>query len=184
MLGTRASEVTRRKREVSLMIDTPLDTFDLDVEKERNIRDIERYIAQRSKLGSADISKLAQKSEGNFAYARFVVLAIEAGTRKTADIDDLPPGLDRYYADHFKRMGMDAKPAPRAKLRIIYLLSEAMRPISRQLIAKLSGDDEITVQEVLDELLAGVSTRITFTTVRAHAPVLAEIRRQRGFPSH
>lgn len=44
----------------------------------------------------------------------------------------------------------------------------------------ISGRLSIGLVRFDARLLAGVSTRITFTTVHAHAQVLAEIRRQRG----
>ena len=51
---------------------------------------------------------------------------------------------------------MTAKPLPSVKIRIVYVLSEAHKPVSRALIARIASDavlvvDEVAVQEVLDE---------------------------------
>jgi hypothetical protein len=51
---------------------------------------------------------------------------------------------------------MAAKPLPRVKIRIVYILCEVRQPVSRKLISDFASDkqmqvDPLTVQEVLDE---------------------------------
>lgn len=86
-------------------------------------------------------------------YLRYVLPAVEQGRY---DLDTLPVGLECYYEDHWRRMGMTARPLPRAKIRIIYILCELRQPASRTLIHQFADDDEISadvisVQDVLDE---------------------------------
>ena len=89
-------------------------------------------------------------------YLRYVIPDIEKGLYARLEIDRLPAGLGGYYEDHWTRMGMRAKPLPKVKIRIVYVLADARRTVSRGLIARLASTeevpvDELAVQEVLDE---------------------------------
>jgi hypothetical protein len=84
-------------------------------------------------------------------YLRYVLPAIESGTYQDLSLENLPEGLEQYYYQHWQNMGMTAKPLPRTKIKIVYVLAEAQKPVSRQLISEFSGEDALTVQEVLDE---------------------------------
>lgn len=97
------------------------------------------------------VTTLAEKSDHNFMYLRYVLPAIESGTYQDLTIENLPEGLEQYYYQHWQNMGMTAKPLPRTKIKIVYVLAEARKPVSRQLISEFSGEDALTVQEVLDE---------------------------------
>jgi len=44
-----------------------------------------------------------------------------------------------------------SRPLPQAKLKIVYILCEMVKPVSRELVADFSSEDEIAVQAVLDE---------------------------------
>jgi len=51
---------------------------------------------------------------------------------------------------------MTARPLPRLKIRIIYIMCEVRRPVSRQLLAQFATDgtqqvDQVDVQGILDE---------------------------------
>lgn len=46
---------------------------------------------------------------------------------------------------------MMAEPLPKNKIRIIYILSEVLHPISCELLADFSQEDTISVQRILDE---------------------------------
>ena len=97
------------------------------------------------------VTTLAEKSDRNFMYLRYVLPAIESGTYQDLSIENLPEGLEQYYYQHWQNMGMTAKPLPRTKIKIVYVLAEARKPVSRKLISEFSGEDALTVQEVLDE---------------------------------
>lgn len=97
------------------------------------------------------ITTLAHKSENNFMYLRYVLLAIEEGAYQDLSVESLPQGLEDYYYQHWQRMGMTAKPLPRTKIKIVYILAELPEPVSRKLISEFTGETELTVQEVLNE---------------------------------
>jgi hypothetical protein len=102
------------------------------------------------------VVRVVELSEGNFMYLRYVLPEIEKGLYAALEIDHLPVGLKGYYEDHWRRMGMADRPLPRVKIRIVYVLAEARRAVSRRLVARLASDeeirvDELAVQEVLDE---------------------------------
>lgn len=97
------------------------------------------------------VNILAEKSENNFMYLRYVLPEIERGLYEDLNIEQLPSGLEGYYDSHWRRMGMVTNPLPRTKLQIVYVLSEAPLPVSRTLIAQVVGVDEMTVQKVLNE---------------------------------
>jgi hypothetical protein len=82
-------------------------------------------------------------------YLRYILREIEQGGYESAD--GLPQGLEAYYEDHWRRMGMTASPLPRPKLKIVYVLAELHEPISRALIAEFAQEDPLTVQDVLDQ---------------------------------
>lgn len=97
------------------------------------------------------VTLIVQKSEGNFMYLRHVLPEIERGAYKDFELDVIPIGLQRYYQDHWQRMGMMTRPTPNTKLKIIYLLCEIIRPASRQLIGDFAQETELIIQSVLDE---------------------------------
>lgn len=158
--------LTRREVELPFTTHAPIELYDLNAHQSETIQDIREYLRLAAKrdgilswLNSSQtpqaalIDHLADKSQGNFMYLRYVLPEIEQGRY---DLDTLPVGLECYYEDHWRRMGMTAKPLPRAKIRIIYILCELRQPASRTLIHQFADDDEIsvdvlTVQDVLDE---------------------------------
>ena len=112
---------------------------------------LQAWIANRGLTVEEFVSMLAEKSDRNFMYLRYVLPAIESGAYQDLSIENLPEGLEQYYYQHWQNMGMTAKPLPRTKIKIVYVLAEARKPVSRQLISEFSGEDALTVQEVLDE---------------------------------
>jgi hypothetical protein len=85
-------------------------------------------------------------------YLRYVLPEIESGAYQDLNkIENLPQGLEQYYYQHWQHMGMTAKPLPRIKIKIVYVLAEALQPVSCKLISELAGEDGLTVQEVLDD---------------------------------
>lgn len=74
----------------------------------QNHDDIEQLARDRLKaagLTAADLPGLiAEKSEGNFQYANFVVKALAAGQMEVSSLDGLPPGLDAIYHESLTRV--------------------------------------------------------------------------------
>jgi hypothetical protein len=79
------------------------------------------------------VQALADKSENNFMYIRYVLPELARGAYAGIDLRQLPVGLKGYYRDHWDRMGMNQTPAPLLKINLLYLLSVTRTPISRGL---------------------------------------------------
>lgn len=159
--------MTRREVDVSLAVTTPIQEYDLNdhhaetlndsllyIEaKSRSLPDFKQWLDTQSLSKSDVVAQLVERSGGNFMYLHYVIPAIAGGHY---EIDKLPTGLQHYYEDHWRRMGMMAKPLPREKIRIVYILCELKQPASRVLIHQFADDDALavnmlTVQMVLDE---------------------------------
>jgi hypothetical protein len=161
--------LTRRQVDipfVTMSIETQLDLMTYPNE---NLSDIQLYLRkamantklrtwiQSQNLSDDDFVKtLSRLSENNFMYLRYVLPDIEDGAYQELGVSSLPHGLEKYYEDHWRHMGMKTKPVPRVKLRIIYILCEVQQPVSRRLITRFANTDslhvdELMVQEVLDE---------------------------------
>src|SRR5215510_3889815 len=83
-------------------------------------------------------------------YLRYVLPDIERGAYHDLGVERLPTGLQGYYEDHWQHMGMTARPLPRAKIKIVYVLAEVRQPVALRQIASFADEDALTVQEVLD----------------------------------
>jgi hypothetical protein len=162
--------LTRRQIHVPMTVDTPQQVIDLMGYRAEGMSDVRDFVrravatraglrawSERYGLGPEEfVDHIATLSEGNFMYVRYVLPDVEKGLYADLEIHQLPIGLKGYYEDHWRRMGMTAKPLPHTRIRIVYVLSEARRPVSRRLIARLARDDtseisELAVQEVLDD---------------------------------
>jgi hypothetical protein len=156
--------LTRRRVTLPFVVQTPQRLFNLMEYKEQSRRDVQDYIrgaTKRPKLRAwidkrgltveEFVNQLADKSENNFMYLRYVLPQIEEGFYQDLSIDSLPKGLEGYYEDHWRRMGMTAKPLPCTKLKIVYILGEIRQPVSRRLISEYAEEKQLTVQDVLDE---------------------------------
>ncbi|ERT04080.1 helix-turn-helix family protein [Lyngbya aestuarii BL J] len=158
----------RRELETRLLFETPQEIFDFKDYTVYSREDIKNYIylffedefknSLNGWIVNQNLNKkefvetLAEKSENNFMYLRYVLPEIAKGYYQNLQIENLPQGLTSYYEDHWRRMGMQDKPLPKLKIKIVYILGVLRKPVSRQLIAKfVSVKDEIIVQEVLNE---------------------------------
>ena len=111
---------------------------------------IQTWIEDQQHTVEDFIAELVQRSENNFMYLRYVLGELERGTYQDSSLASLPQGLESYYGDHWRRMGMTEASRPRHKVKIVYVLAELKEPISRSLIAEFAQEDILTVQEVLD----------------------------------
>ena len=114
------------------------------------------WIGKQKGLDRNDfISVMIDKSEKNFMYLRYILPQIANGFYQSLKITQLPEGLEKYYEDHWERMGMNATPRPRRKIDIIYILTKIRRPVSCSKIAEFASTNEYTVkqfevQEIID----------------------------------
>jgi hypothetical protein len=168
--------MTRRQVDLPFVALSPQRTLNMMEYRSENRNDVETYLtravvrpslrawidAQPLKANAKTfterdfVQQLATLSDNNFMYLRYVLPEIEDGAYKTLGIDRLPAGLEGYYNDHWRLMGMAAKPLPRVKIRIVYILCEVRQPVSRALISQFASNadmqiDELTVQEVLED---------------------------------
>ncbi|MTJ12379.1 ATP-binding protein [Anabaena sp. UHCC 0187] len=111
---------------------------------------LENWIIQQRNLSVDEFIKtIAAKSENNFMYLRYVLEAIAEGFYKDEKLEQLPAGLQGYYESHWRIMGMTARPLPKDKIKIIYVMCALESAVSREMIVKYSQEDDLTVQEVL-----------------------------------
>jgi hypothetical protein len=152
--------LTRRRREVPFFVLAPQEEFDLGRHQTESLRDVQTYIRNATArprlrewieraVASADefVAILAEKSENNFMYLRYLLPDLERGLYRDLSIENLPSGLAGYYEDHWRLMGMKDD----ARVRIVYILAEVLQPVSRRLISLFAAEDELTVQKVVDE---------------------------------
>lgn len=161
--------MTKRHLDLPLAVAARRTSYALDQDQEGTVRDVsayirsgirreglERWLSARDVSEDGFVSALVDRSEGNFMYLRYVLTEIGSGVYDGLELGVLPKGLQGYYDDHWRRMGMLARPLPRIRIRIIYILAEVKQPVSRRLIAQFATDnslavDELAVQEVLDD---------------------------------
>lgn len=138
-----------KNKKLSLGPKTPEEEMDLDDPKykKRNSEDIREYIHRElSKLQSwiqapnpqkqehIDIDLLATNSENNFLYLVYVLPAFARGEYNNGN--ELPKGLEQYYIDQWKRMGMDMPENLHKAIVLCFLIYEN-RLISIRKIAEL-----------------------------------------------
>lgn len=161
--------MTRRPMDLPLVAHVPQDRLVLEDFARENARDAETYlrraaarpelaawIAERAPGGAgapvdAFVRILLDRSESNFMYLRYVLPDIARGKYRDLAWSELPLGLEGYYEDHWRRMGMTARLLPRDKLTVLYVLSAVRHPVSARLIADLSGVDVLAVHPILGE---------------------------------
>ncbi|AVH63770.1 ATP-binding protein [Nostoc sp. 'Peltigera membranacea cyanobiont' N6] len=140
----------------------PLNLLDFQTDSERDVRtyignrvNSSGNLRQRIDVWAETIieftDKIAEKSETNFMYLRYVLLDIESGLYQDLTLEQFPQGLQGYYEFHWRRMGMTADPLPVEKIKIVYILGEVREAVSRRKICHFSGEDEYAVQQVLNE---------------------------------
>jgi hypothetical protein len=158
--------LTKRPEFFPFVVSAPQQEFDMmsDEYYQANLADIRGFIRCRCQrepiqrwltaqgVTEAEFTEvLAENSETNFMYLKYVLKDIEKGKYADLNLANLPTGLEQYYEQHWYRMGMVTKPLPRMKLKIIYLLSKTRKPVSCDLLADFAEEDPLTVQEVLDD---------------------------------
>jgi hypothetical protein len=152
------------KRPESLPLPMNHRVFDLMQYDAESLEDTKAYIAKRTSnsasiqnwIASHDLSReqfvgaVAQKSQNNFMYLRYVLNDIENGEYRDVSLEDLPRELTGYYGKHWAQMmGREDDPLLEMKVKIIYVISKAREAVSRGWIAKSVGETDFKVQQVL-----------------------------------
>jgi len=111
---------------------------------------LRNWIQTRSIPDTTFVEQMADKSENNFMYLRYVLPAIAKGDYNDLSLKQLPDGLQEYYQNHWVRMGLEAKPGQLMEI-VLYILLEIGTPIDCEMIAGIAKEDECDVKAVLDE---------------------------------
>ncbi|NQE32600.1 ATP-binding protein [Microcoleus asticus] len=141
--------------------------FDLMQYSAESLADVKLYIDKRTS-NSASIQSwinrqnlqreqfvvaVAEKSQNNFMYLRYVLNDIDSGKYSDVTLKDLPRELEGYYEKHWARMEMAVRDRElrRRKLKVIYLLTKTRKPVSCDILADFAEEDALDLQEVLDD---------------------------------
>ncbi|MEG4320100.1 MULTISPECIES: AAA family ATPase [unclassified Microcoleus] len=111
---------------------------------------LKKWIQERRISDANFVEKLANKSENNFMYLRYVLPAIAKGDYNDLSLKQLPDGLQQYYQNHWVRMGLEAKPGQLMEI-VLYILLEIKTATPCDMIAGIAKVDECDVEAVLDE---------------------------------
>ena len=112
--------------------------------------ELRNWIQYRSIADTSFVEQLADKSENNFMYLRYVLPAIAKGDYNDLSLKQLPDGLREYYQNHWERMGMEAKPGQLMKI-VLYILLESDTSITCEIIAGIAEMEECEVEQVLED---------------------------------
>jgi hypothetical protein len=112
--------------------------------------DLRKWIQKRNIHDGTFIEQVAQKSENNFMYLRYVLPGIARGFYNDLTLKQLPDGLEDYYQQHWVQMGMDTAPKE-LRVIILFILVEIGTPIPSEMIADIAEQDIYEVEEVLKE---------------------------------
>lgn len=123
--------------------------FVINTDSEYN-NGLRNWIQSRSIADTAFVEQLADKSENNFMYLRYVLPAIAKGDYNDLSLKQLPDGLQEYYQNHWVRMGMDAKPGQLMEI-VLYILLEIGTQIPCEMIAGIAEVDECEAEQVLED---------------------------------
>jgi hypothetical protein len=135
---------------------------EIDAEEPRNQEDLEQYILARcrrepilSKLQASNHTPstvadlLRGKSGGKFLYAVRALNDLANGTLGPGDLQRLPPGMDGFYLDAFRRRFGAPPERYEAVREALGILAVAQEPLSPALLAAILGRDEPAVKSAL-----------------------------------
>ncbi|MBD0309892.1 MAG: ATP-binding protein, partial [Microcoleus sp. T1-bin1] len=114
---------------------------------------IQNWINRQNLQRDQFVAAVAQKSQNNFMYLRYVLNDIDSGKYSDVTLNDLPRELEGYYEKHWARMEMAVKDKElrRRTLKAIYLLTKTRKPVSCDILADFAGEDALDLQAVLDD---------------------------------
>jgi hypothetical protein len=118
-----------------------------------NSASIQNWINRQNLQREQFVAAVAEKSQNNFMYLRYVLNDIDSAKYSDVNLQDLPRELEGYYEKHWARMEMAVKDKElrRRKLKVIYLLTKTRKPVCCDILADFAEEDALDVQEVLDD---------------------------------
>ena len=111
---------------------------------------LQNWVQERDINKEDFIEQVAEKSENNFMYLRYVLPDIAKGYYPDLSLTKLPDGLQDYYQQHWVRMGMEDKPQEN-KVIVLFILVESRTLPTLEMIAEWAQEDESDVEDVLKE---------------------------------
>ncbi|NMF63400.1 NACHT domain protein [Brasilonema octagenarum] len=114
--------------------------------------DLKKWIRDRNINDPTFIEQVAQKSENNFMYLRYILPGIARGFYNDLTLNQLPDGLEDCYQQDWVQMGMNTAPKE-LRVIILFILAEIGTPIPLEMIADIAEQDIYEVEEVLKELI-------------------------------
>lgn len=141
----------------------------INLNDDDNREDVRCYVTQRlrgeklarlvveSRVADAWLSaELGKKCEGNFLYAKLVLQALEGGHYQLDQLGRLPPGLEGYYDDTFKRIFPEG--FSHDMRTILEVMLCARDPLRRKELAEVTGikpaalhNELVKIQPLLDK---------------------------------
>ncbi len=112
--------------------------------------ELQNWVQERDIEKVYFVEQVAQKSENNFMYLRYVLPDIAKGFYSDLSLRELPDGLQDYYQQHWVRMGMEDKPQ-KDKVIVLFILVESQTLPSLEIISEWAQQDESDVEDVLKE---------------------------------
>ncbi|NES66492.1 MAG: NACHT domain protein [Okeania sp. SIO2D1] len=123
--------------------------FMLNADPDYGVR-LQNWVQERDIKKVDFVEQVAEKSENNFMYLRYVLPDIAKGFYSDLSLRELPDGLQDYYQQHWVRMGMEDKPQ-KDKVLVLFILVESRTLPTLKMIAKWAQQDESEVEDVLKE---------------------------------
>ena len=111
---------------------------------------LQTWLTDRQLTEAEFITQLAEKSENNFMYLRYVIPALAEGYYDNLSLQELPQGLQEYYQTHWQRMGME-EAEQKLMAIILFILVEMATPPTCEMIAAIADCDEYEAEKILDE---------------------------------
>lgn len=123
----------------------------------KNHKDIEDFATERLSVaglpGNGVPGLIADKAEGNFQYAKFVVNALLAKQMDAAKLEGLPPGLDAIYHESLTRVvDLGGKSWAGDYASIMGVLSVAQERLTMNALRVFSAQPETAVWNCLNDL--------------------------------
>lgn len=129
-----------------------------DEEVTDNQEDIRGYFDMRLsglRIDDRDrvIQALAERSSGNFLYAKTVTEDILSGNLSASDCTQFPDGLTGIYASYFDRLCRNGKPDYRRDIRpVLELLCAEYSPLRSETLMTILDMDDYDFDDIHDEI--------------------------------
>lgn len=144
--------VTTRPKQSAFRFDGPFRKVNLREYHAETMTDVRRYLEKKlaeariasrvdgSSVSRADfVKRLGEMSDGNFMYLWYTLNDIASSPKLDLDrfMRELPHGLENYYEQHWRVMGMTAERGPTINAWILYVLCEAGAPLPAWIISSV-----------------------------------------------